>query len=692
MTRRTLLTLPAAAAALAPHARAAIDYRNYSRCLPDYLARIAREAAARRAAALDACTTAALVRARHKHVRDSFWSLIGGRPERTPLNVRTTGSFKRPNYTVEQIVYESRPGLLIPANLYIPNSSEQRLPGVLFQMGHSLNGKAAALYQYCIQSLVQLGFVVLAFDPMGQGERTAYADPETGLTRLRSADSEHTYPGKQLILSGDTATRLQVWDSVRSLDVLASHPRVDAARLASTGNSGGGTTTMFLTAVDDRLACAAPACPNTENHALANLNGPGSVDDAEQCILDGPSKNIDRWDLLHPQAPKPLLIMVSARDWFGTYSPNYLENGRAEFARLKRSYQILGAKPELLQWYESPLPHGLGYNVRMEIYNFLLRHLQDRTAPLAKEPPTSAEPDATLFAARGNVSKLNSKTPFILSRELADSIQTPSPSSTLAKSLTQILRLDPPSTKPPRTLGRVASRACDAEAIEIDVAPEVTVPAWVFLPRISTTKPPLILLEPAGRNANWGEDSLYQQLAASGRLVIAPDLRAIGDLRAEYPRHAFGNAARHQGEDPYAWASLMLGRPLLGQRVSDILAVVRAAMLLYKSPNVHVAALSHLTVPALCAAALEPKIASLHLSRHLVSWRSLAVNENYEHPFSNFLPGILRTTDLPQIAASVAPRPITITALSDPAAASLYSASHIKLVNTPPWSLATFGI
>jgi cephalosporin-C deacetylase-like acetyl esterase len=557
ISRRSLLTLPAAA--LAADSRAAIDYREYARCMPDYLGRLAREAAARRAAALDACTTPASVRERQKHVRQSFWSLIGGQPQRTPLNLRTTGSFTRPKYTVEQIVYESRPGLLIPANLYIPNSSEQRLPGVLFQMGHSLNGKAAALYQYCIQGLVELGFVVLAFDPMGQGERTAYPDPETGLTRLRSADSEHTYPGKQLILSGDTATRLQVWDSVRSLDVLAAHPRVDASRLASTGNSGGGTTTMFLTAVDDRLACAAPACPNTENHALANLNGPGSVDDAEQCILDGPSKNIDRWDLLHPHAPKPLLIMVSARDWFGTYSPRYLENGRAEFARLKRSYQILGAKPELLQWYESPLPHGLGYNVRMEIYNFLLRHLQGRTAPLQKEPETAAEPDATLFAARGNVTKLNSKTPFVLARELAGSIVTPPASPGLAKSLAQILRLDAPAAKPSRVLGRVASRACDAEAVEIDVTPEVTVPAWVFLPRIPTTKPPLIVLEPGGRNANWGEDSLYQQLAASGRLVIAPDLRALGDLRAEFPRHAAGHGASHQNEDSYAWASLCSG-------------------------------------------------------------------------------------------------------------------------------------
>ncbi|MBN8730589.1 MAG: acetylxylan esterase [Acidobacteria bacterium] len=689
LSRRSVLTLPAAFATRSW--AAPIDYRDYSRCLPDYLARLAREAAAKRAAALDACTTPALIRARQKHVRESFWSLIGGQPERTPLNIRTTGTFTRPDYTVEHLVYESRPGLLIAANLYLPKSGEQHLPGVLFQMGHSLNGKAAALYQYCIQGLVQLGFAVLAFDPMGQGERTAYPDPETGLTRLRSADNEHTYPGKQLILGGDTATRLQTWDSVRSLDVLASHPRVDPKRLASTGNSGGGTTTMFLSAVDDRLACAAPACPNTENHALARLNGPGSVDDAEQCILDGPSKGIDRWDLLHPLAPKPLLILVSARDWFGTYSPDYLTNGRAEFARLQAFYKTLGAAAENLQWYESPLPHGLGYNVRLEIYNFLLRHLQGRGTRLDKEPPTSAEPDATLFAAQGNVARLNSKTPFVLARDLSTSIQTPPASPALPKALAAALRLDPPSPKPARVLGRVSSRGCDAEAIEIDVTAEVTVPAWVFRPRVSTTKPPLILLEPSGRSVNWGEDSLYQQLAASGRLVIAPDLRGLGDLRPELSRHGFGNALRHQDEDAYAWASMMLGRPLLGQRVSDILAVVRAATALYGSDSVHVAALSHLTVPALCAAALEPRIASLHLSRHLASWRSLATSEQYNHPFANFLYGILRLTDLPQIAASVAPRPITITALSDPTAAPLYTSSNVKFANTPPWALATFG-
>jgi hypothetical protein len=112
-------------------------------------------------------------------------------------------------------------------------------------MGHTLNGKGDGTYQLSCQTLAGLGYLVLGFDPMGQGERTYYPDTVPSRSRL-GADEEHTYPGRQMVLKGITSTRLQTWDSVRSLDYLASHPLVDPNRLASTGQSGGGTTTMML--------------------------------------------------------------------------------------------------------------------------------------------------------------------------------------------------------------------------------------------------------------------------------------------------------------------------------------------------------------------------------------------------------------------------------------------------------------
>jgi dienelactone hydrolase len=139
-------------------------------------------------------------------------------PERTALNTRTLGSFERQGYRVEKIVYESRPKFYIPANLYIPTASKPPFPGVLFQMGHALAGKAADTYQRCCQALARQGYLVLAFDPMGQGERAYYPNDSLTRTRFPSANDEHTVPGMQMLLTGfSTSTGLQVWDAVRSL-------------------------------------------------------------------------------------------------------------------------------------------------------------------------------------------------------------------------------------------------------------------------------------------------------------------------------------------------------------------------------------------------------------------------------------------------------------------------------------------
>ena len=317
-------------------------YRDYSRCLPNYLASLARAAYEKRNRALSLLTDAAAVQQRQLWARETLWKLIGGRLERTPLNARTTGGFEREGYRLEKIVYESRPQLFISANLYVPAAGKPPFPGVLFQMGHSAAGKAYASYQKCCQALARLGYLVLAFDPMGQGERIGYPDSSGHDTRLSSVDEEHTLPGRQMLLLGETATRYQLWDAIRSLDYLAAHPLVDPARLASTGQSGGGTLTMLLACADERLAAAAVSSGNTENVAGANFNAPGPTDDAEQDLIGGGALGFDRWDLLYPLAPKPLLIEVSAHDFFGTYSPRYLDDGGEEYEKLARYLSIAG--------------------------------------------------------------------------------------------------------------------------------------------------------------------------------------------------------------------------------------------------------------------------------------------------------------------------------------------------------------
>ena len=331
MTRRQILSLLAV-----PQARA--GYRDYSQCLPDHLRELALRAYAARNREIAKLTTAEAIRARQKWARATFLKLSGERPERTPLNTHSFGTIERDGYKIEKMLYESVPELHIPANLYIPTTGKPPYPGVLFQMGHTANGKAANTYQWCCQGLARLGFLVLGFDPMGQGERIYYPGSTLTRTRLLSSDDEHTTPGRQMLLMGDTCSRLQLWDAIRSLDYLAAHPLVDPKRLGATGQSGGATLTMLLAAADDRLAAAAVMMGNTENFACADFNPPGSADDAEQNLVGGAPLGFRSLGLALPAegASKPLLIQVSAKDFFGTYSASYISSGTEEFGKLER--------------------------------------------------------------------------------------------------------------------------------------------------------------------------------------------------------------------------------------------------------------------------------------------------------------------------------------------------------------------
>ncbi len=111
----------------------------------------------------------------------------------------------------------------------------------------------------------------------------------------------------------------------------------------------------------------------------------------------------------------------------------------------------------------------------------------------------------------------------------------------------------------------------------------------------------------------------------------------------------------------------MLGRPLVGQRVIDIITVVRALSKHEETAgrSIFVAASGKLTVPAIFAAALEPLIAGVYLNGGLVSFRSIVETEVYTHPFANFVPNLLNHTDLPDIVAAIAPRQVTLSAVID---------------------------
>jgi hypothetical protein len=495
-----------------------------------------------------------------------------------------------------------------------------------------------------------------------------------------------------MLLVGETASRFQLWDAMRSLDYLASHPQVDPQRLASTGQSGGATLTMMLAAADSRLAAAVVSSGNTENVACANFNPPGSTDDAEQNLINSGPAGFDRWDLLYPMAPKPLLLLVSTHDFYGTYSPRYLDNGREEFLKLAKVYGTLGHR-DRLDWRDTPLPHGLTYSLRLDTYNWFGRWLKGDTRAVEAEPPVAPEPVEALWTGpAGNAMQdYGSLRPIDLIQELSRTIKPSGKVPDVQVPVSGVRFSKPSQTGVPG--GHI-------EAVEVATATGVWIPAWIFAQeKVDPGRPVILLLDDRGRNAGVGEGGLYEMLARSGILVCAADVRGIGDTRPEVARGNPGYTIGHDAEEDFAWSSLILGKSLLRQRAEDILALTQA---LKNDPRtvgrrIVIAAKGRLTVPALLAFAAAPLADSLYLAGGLVSYRNLLDNEEYRQPLASFEWEMIQKTDLPQLA-EFSGRSIQLAGTVDAfgntmdmdSLRRIYSSTRVRFSTEPPWTQQAF--
>ena len=176
----------------------------------------------------------------------------------TPLNPRITGAVERDAYRIEKVIFESRPNFLVTGNLYVPKGRDFPLPAVVGTCGHSNNGKAYTQYQSFAQGLARQGYVVLIFDPIGQGERLQYPNKKLQ-SRIGVGVREHLYGGNQQFLVGEFFGAWRAWDGVRALDYLLTRKEVDPKHIGVTGCSGGGTMTTWLCGVERRWTMAAPS-------------------------------------------------------------------------------------------------------------------------------------------------------------------------------------------------------------------------------------------------------------------------------------------------------------------------------------------------------------------------------------------------------------------------------------------------
>jgi hypothetical protein len=271
---------------------------------------------------------------RQKYIRETLTDIVGPFPEKTPLNAKILKTVDKGSYKVEHIIYESQPGFYVTSSLYIPGNLKRRTkaPAVIYCSGHSAEGYRSAVYQNVILNLVTKGFVVFAFDPVGQGERLEYFNPETGQSDVGGPTKEHSYPGAQAFITGASQARYMIWDGIRAVDYLITRREVDPARIGITGRSGGGTQSAYIAAFDERIHAAAPENYITNYRRLLQTIGP---QDAEQVMFHFLYRGLDHPDLLLVRAPKPAMLITTTRDMFSIQGVMETE---AEVAGIYKAY------------------------------------------------------------------------------------------------------------------------------------------------------------------------------------------------------------------------------------------------------------------------------------------------------------------------------------------------------------------
>ncbi len=310
-------------------------------------------------------------RARQERTRGRLAEILGEFGETCPLDARIVGKLDRPDYVIEKLIFQSQPKYYCTANVYVPKHRPLPQPGVLFTCGHAAEGKASRLYHEACLGLVLKGYVVLALDPTGQGERSEYFEPETGKPLVPLCVSQHHYLARPSWLVGRSLAGYRTWDATRAVDYLVTRPEVDAERIGVVGNSGGGIMALLATAADTRIKVCAAAHPG------------GSM---EETYLAG--KELPKADLLSLIAPRPCLFIVG-RD-------SGEESGhQRKIDWMRPFYRGLGAEDERLQMVLVDGVHDMKQPKREPAYGWLNRWF-GKEAEGSLEPPLTPETPESL--------------------------------------------------------------------------------------------------------------------------------------------------------------------------------------------------------------------------------------------------------------------------------------------------------
>jgi dienelactone hydrolase len=581
---------------------------------------------------LDGARTLPEWQARKERLRREYFDMLGlwPLPEKTPLHATVTGTVPRGDVVIEKLHYQSRPGLYVTANLYRPAKPAGRLPAVLYVCGHSGRGRDGnkTAFQDHGMWFASNGYVCLIVDTLQLGEVAGKHHGTYNLGRWWWQARAYTPAG------------VECWNGVRGLDYLASRPDVDPERLGVTGISGGGASTVWIAAADERVKCAVPVSGMSDlesyvSHKVIN----GHCD----CMLMVNTYGWEWTTIAALIAPRPLLFANSDND---DIFP--MDGNRRIIDRLRQVYAMHG-KPDLVDEYVSQGGHAYRPDLRRAVFHWMNRHLKNDTGPVADADFTPL-PGAALrvFAEDKDIpaDALNARIDetFVATAD----VKLPGRRDFTAwrEGMVQRLRercFRPYTEQPvePRVLGPFETGP-GLSGLETE--------PWI---RVSFAPPPpseraapgllLVLNEDESRGAlpEWA------QPLAKGRRVAIVEPRGTGSSR--WTRKSPPNYVER--------AHALIGRTVDQGRVWDVAAVLRhlRKQSEWKTPWA-VAGRGPAGIIAAYAALLEPSAEEV-----------ICVEPTTSHRDGPFFLGVLRILDVPEALGLLAPRRLTLIGAKDKA-------------------------
>ena len=442
--------------------------------------------------------------------------------EKTPLNAKITGTIKRENFRVEKILLESQPGFFVTGCLFLPEKKQKLAPAIIYCSGHGDIAFRGEEYQLGILNLVTHGFIVFAFDPIGQGERLQYADPKTNKTLIGPTTMEHTYMGSQCILSGHSLIDYFIWDGVRIVDYLLSRKEVDPARIGITGMSGGGTQTSMIAAYDERIYASVPECYITNFTRLFESIGP---QDAEQSPYNSIKNGIDHPDFLHLRAPKPTLMVTATNDFFN------IQGARETFEEVQKSFALLG-KPENISMVEDFGEHGPTLKNRLAICRFFQKSLNLPGDTNFIKVDFFTEKELWVTNTGQVETSLKGKTVFDLNEEFINKMKAKKlGTGDLLKTIREVSGIEfRESVKSVVYTGKMEQNGYSIEKYFIQTySRDYVLPFYIAKKSTREKLPAVLYLSPGGKEDILNSEEVLQMLNL-GYAVISPDLPNTGEL------------------------------------------------------------------------------------------------------------------------------------------------------------------